>query len=77
MCIKNILDFSHLRTSCAPAVGLGDFKKLKPENGAKQPITQIICDVIRFLAFGTFDIRRTSYTLGTLSEMLGMQYLFC
>lgn len=45
MCIKSILDFSHLRTSCAPAVGLGDFKKLKPENDAKQPITRIICDV--------------------------------
>ena len=28
-----------LRTSFAPAVGLGDFKKREPEDGAVQPIT--------------------------------------
>jgi hypothetical protein len=30
---------NRLRTSCAPAVGRGDFKKLEPEDGAVQPIT--------------------------------------
>ena len=33
---------NHLRTSCAPAVGRGDFKKLKTEDGAVQPITAAI-----------------------------------
>ncbi len=33
---------NHLRTSCAPAVGRGDFKKLEPEDGAVQPITAAI-----------------------------------
>ena len=33
---------NRLRTSCAPAVGRGDFKKLKPEDGAVQPITAAI-----------------------------------
>ena len=33
---------NRLRTSCAPAVGRGNFKKLKPEDGAVQPITAAI-----------------------------------
>jgi len=33
---------NRLRTSCAPAVGHGDFKKLKTEDGAVQPITAAI-----------------------------------
>ena len=33
---------NRLRTSCAPAVGRGDFKKLKTEEGAVQPITAAI-----------------------------------
>jgi len=30
---------NRLRTSCASAVGRGDFKKREPEDGAVQPIT--------------------------------------
>ena len=33
---------NRLRTSCASAVGRGDFKKLEPEEGAVQPITAAI-----------------------------------
>ena len=33
---------NRLRTSCAPAVGRGDFKKLESEDGAVQPITAAI-----------------------------------
>ena len=33
---------NRLRTSCAPAVVRGDFKKLKTEEGAVQPITAAI-----------------------------------
>ena len=39
---KGVLLFYRLCTSCAPAVGREDFKKLKTEEGAVQPITAAI-----------------------------------
>ena len=39
---KGVPLFYRLRTSCAPAVGRGDFKKLETEEGAVQPITAAI-----------------------------------
>lgn len=33
---------NHLRTSCAPAAGRGNFKKPETEEGAVQPITAAI-----------------------------------
>ena len=40
---------NRLRTSCAPAVGRGNFKKLEFEKGAVQPITRGICGVALLL----------------------------
>lgn len=37
-----IRERNRLRTSCAPAVGRGDFEKQRPEDGAVQPITAAI-----------------------------------
>ena len=40
--MHNITGKNRLRTSCAPAVGRGDFKKLETDEGAVQPITAAI-----------------------------------
>ncbi len=48
---------NRLRTSCASAVGRGDFKKMKKEEGAAQHITRGICCVAPIL--GPRYIRRS------------------
>ena len=66
-----------LRTSFAPAVGLGDFKKLESEDGAAQPITagtchcfatahtrETLCSIItKVLQLWTFNLKQEAFIL--------------
>jgi hypothetical protein len=59
---------NRLRTSCAPVVGRGDFKKLKTEDGAVQPITTATWFRFAPPKFLLHCVpQKTSYSRGTLS----------
>ena len=57
---------NRLRTSCAPAVGRGDFKKPETEDGTVQPITAAIQNACRRRNTGT------SHSRGTLVAMFAL-----
>lgn len=58
---------NRLRTSCASAVGRGDFKKMKTEDGAVQPITA--STRLRFAPPKLLPSVATSGTRGTLCNI--------
>ena len=62
---------NRLRTSCAPAVGRGDFKKPETEEGAVQPITAAIQNACRRRNTGTSHSHKTLVR----QEKLGVSYI--